>query len=151
MPQPPEIRRFRPSDMDRIAAIESASFGNDAYDRNLFAEFYRKCGPLFLVAVRRNSVCGYAVACIRGERAEVVSIAVDPRSRRGGVAAALMDSTLRRLRRRGASRVVLMVKLTNAAARAFYEKRGFSKVRLVRGYYEDGSDGILMARALASA
>ena len=59
-----------------------------------------------------------------------------------------MDSTLRRLRRRGVTRLVLMVKVTNRPARRFYEKYGFRKVRLARRYYEDGSDGILMARLL---
>ena len=39
-----------------------------------------------------------------------------------------MASTLRRLRRRDVVRVVLMVKVTNAAARRFYEKSGFRKV-----------------------
>lgn len=148
MPAPPEIRPFRLGDMDRIAAIESASFGIDSYDRNLFAEFFHKCGSLFLVAERRASVCGYSVTCLCGDRAEIVSIAVDPKSRGRGIASALIDSTLRRLRRRGAGRIVLMVKDKNAAARAFYEKYDFKKIRLVRGYYEDGSDGILMARIL---
>jgi ribosomal-protein-alanine N-acetyltransferase len=39
-----------------------------------------------------------------------------------------------------------MVRVTNREARAFYEKYGFRKVRTVRGYYEDGGDGWLMAR-----
>ena len=143
-----EIRKIRPADLDRIQEIEEASFGTDAYDRNLFAEFYRKCGDLFLVAERRSGICGYMVTCIRGDRAEIVSIAVDPPSRGKGAASALMSSTLRRLRRRRVARLVLMVKVTNAPARAFYEKYGFHKVRVVRGYYEDGSDGMLMARVV---
>lgn len=148
MPLRPEIRHFRPGDMDRIAAIESASFGNDAYDRNLFAAFFHNCGDLFLVALRRGVVCGYIITCLRGDRAEIVSIAVHPASRGRGVASALLESTLRRLRRRRAARVVLMVKAGNAPARRFYEKYRFEKVRLVRRYYEDASDGILMARQI---
>lgn len=148
MQKPPAVRRFRWSDMDRIDAIESASFGVDAYDRNLFAAFFDKCGELFLVAQHRRNLCGYMVTCIKGDRAEVVSIAVEPKSRQKGVATALMESTLRRVRRRRAARVVLMVKAANAPARRFYEKFGFQKVRLVRRYYEDSSDGILMARPL---
>jgi ribosomal-protein-alanine N-acetyltransferase len=132
--------------MGRIEAIESASFGRQAYDRNLFAEFFHKCGELFLVAERRRIICGYVITCIRGDRAEIVSIAVEPVSRRRGVASALMDSTLRRLRRRRVARVGLMVKVTNARARRFYETYGFHKVRLAPAYYEDGSDGLLMSR-----
>ena len=41
-----------------------------------------------------------------------------------------------------------MVKVTNQAASAFYVKYGFTKVRVVRRYYEDGADGFLMARDL---
>jgi ribosomal-protein-alanine N-acetyltransferase len=143
-----EIRRFRPSDLDRIEEIEKASFGRDAYDRNLFAEFFDKCRKFFLVAQRGSKLCGYVITCIRGDRAEVVSIAVDPAVRGSGAASALMDSTLRRLRRQKVERLVLMVKVSNAPARAFYLKYGFQKTRIVRKYYEDGSDGVLMARTV---
>ncbi len=146
MPTRPEVRRFKLADLDRIGEIESASFGKYAYERNLFAAFFHKCGDLFLVAERRGAVCGYIVTCVRGDRAEIISVAVDPAFRGRGAASALLESTLRRLRRRGIARVVLMVKVTNAPARAFYEKFDFRKVRLVRRYYEDGADGILMSR-----
>ena len=146
MSKPIEIRLFRLADLDRILEIEQASFGRDAYDRNLFAEFFDKCRKLFLVAERKSKVCGYMITCLRGDRAEVVSIAVDPDFRGRGAASALMDSTLRRLRRRKAARLVLMVKVSNAPAREFYMKYGFQKTRLVRKYYEDGADGVLMAR-----
>ena len=48
------VRRVRQRDLDRILEIERASFGADAYDRNLFAEYTRKCGGLFLVAERAS-------------------------------------------------------------------------------------------------
>ena len=148
MSTPLAIRRFRPSDLDRVERIEKASFGRDAYDRNLFAEFFHKCGDLFLVALCGSVVCGYVVTCIRGDRAELVSIAVAPKERGRGAATLLVDSTLRRLRRRRVGRLVLMVKVSNVAARAFYGKYAFEKVRLVRNYYEDGADGVLMALRL---
>ncbi|SPE33117.1 SSU ribosomal protein S18P alanine acetyltransferase [Candidatus Sulfopaludibacter sp. SbA6] len=150
------VRKLRPSDLDRILEIEHASFGKDAYDRNLFAEFFHKCGDLFLVAETGSGVCGYIVTCIRGNgppcgtntRAELVSVAVHPDHRGRGAASALMDSTLRRLRLRGVVRLGLMVRAANRKALAFYEKYGFQKVRIVRGYYEDHADGLLMAKNL---
>ena len=142
------VRTFRASDLERILEIEHAAFGNDAYDRNLFAEFFHKCGDLFLIGERRLRVCGYIVTCIRGDRADLVSIAVDPAARGQGAGSALLVSTLRRLRRRKIARWSLMVRLTNAPARAFYEKYGFRKCRTVRRYYEDGEDGLLMIRDL---
>jgi ribosomal-protein-alanine N-acetyltransferase len=148
MPAPLTVRKFRLRDLDPILEIEHASFGKDAYDRNLFAVFFHKCGALFLVAEEKRGVCGYAVTCIRGERAELVSIAVNPKDRGRGAASALLKSTLRRLRRRGVARFGLIVRLTNNPAREFYKKYGFRRVRIVRGYYEDGEDGLSMTRGV---
>jgi ribosomal-protein-alanine N-acetyltransferase len=142
------VRRLRLADLNRIMEIERASFGDEAYDRNLFAEFFRQCGELFLVVERDRKVQGYMIACIRGERAELVSVAVDPPARGRGAASALMESTLRRLRRRGIARIGLVVKATNDNARAFYERYGFEKVRKAPRYYEDGADGWRMAKNL---
>ena len=145
---PHSVRRMRMADLNRIVEIELASFGDEAYDRKLFAEFFRKCGELFLVAEHDREVQGYMVTCIRGEQAELVSVAVDRAARRMGAASALMESTLRRLRRRGIARIGLMVRTTNDQARAFYERYGFEKVRRVPRYYEDGADGWRMAKGL---
>lgn len=142
------VRRVRESDLDAILLLEHASFGKDAYDRKLFAEYCHRCGDLFLVVEEGGRICGYSVTCVRGERAELVSIATDPESRRCGVGSVLLDSTLRRLRRRNVTRVSLMVRVTNADAIRFYVKFRFTKVRLVRGYYENGGDGCLMRRLL---
>ncbi len=142
------VRRLRGSDLDRILQIEHASFGKHAWDRKLFADIFHNCGDLFLAVEGDHTVWGYMATCIRGEQAELVSVAVDPAARRHGAASLLMDSTLRRLRLRGIVRIRLMVKVSNRKARAFYEKYGFEKVRIVAKYYEDGSDGLLMAKKL---
>jgi ribosomal-protein-alanine N-acetyltransferase len=90
------------------------------------------------------------VTCTSGrplpDRAELVSVAVDPKQRGKGIASVLMDSTLRRLRRRKISRFRLMVKVNNQAAIAFYRKYGFTRKRRVKNYYEDGADGWLMGK-----
>ena len=150
------IRRANLADFPKILEIERASFGRHAYDRNLFADYLHRCGDLFLVAEQDGRVCGYVLTCIAsrqsgvasGRRAELVSVAVAPESRGTGAAKALLDSTLRRLRRRGVARLSLTVRVANERARFLYTKYGFEKVRIVRGYYEDGQDGLLMAKYL---
>jgi ribosomal-protein-alanine N-acetyltransferase len=144
------IRRVRQRDLGRILEIEAASFGADAYDRKLFAEYTRKCGGLFLVAEWGSKVCAYSIAAISPgrirNRAELVSVAVDAAFLGKGAASALMDSTLRRLRRRGVTRLGLMVNVMNFRALGFYEKYGFRKLRRVARYYEDGADGLSLAK-----
>ena len=144
------IRRAGLADLDRILEIERSSFGREAYDRKLFAYYQERCGDLFLVSGRPGRVSGYMVTCVRGGRAELVSVAVDPACRQKGAASALLESTLRRLGRRGVSRLGLVVRVNNRPALAFYEKYGFRRMRLAHGYYEDGGDGIAMSRAIPS-
>jgi [ribosomal protein S18]-alanine N-acetyltransferase len=151
MSGPYKVRRLRLGELDRIMEIERASFGRDAYDRKLFAEYARKCGELFLVAEGSGKVCGYMLTCTRalpggGLGAEVISVAVLPARRGKGVASALMESTLRRLRLRQVMRLSLMVMETNHKARRFYRKHGFETDRRVKAYYENGRDGIRMFR-----
>jgi ribosomal-protein-alanine N-acetyltransferase len=143
------IRRARALDVPRILEIEIASFGPDAYDRNLFAEYTRTCGELFLVALRGTQVVGYAITCLCRDRADLISVAVHPKVLGKGAAQALMDSILRRLKRRGVDRIVLTVKVTNVRARTFYERYGFRKLRRAPRYYEDGADGLIMVKNLA--
>jgi len=163
MPSDFLVQRLRPADLDRILEIEHACFRKDAYDRKLFAGYVRRCGDYFLVARRlgkgvvrsgtdaapsKSAICGYILSCPCREGAELVSLAVEPAARRVGAASALMDSTLRRLKRRGVGRLILMVRITNRGAIRFYKGYGFAKVRIVHGYYEDGRDGWLMTKDL---
>lgn len=140
------VRRMRLRDLDRIEEIERASFGSEAYDRNLFAEYYDTCGSLFLVGEYHRSICGYMITCTGGDRAEVISVAVDPARRGTGVGSSLMESTLRRLRRRRIGRLLLMVSEKNETARTFYEKYGFHRIRRAPRYYENGDDAWQMSR-----
>ena len=158
MPTHYTVRRFKPADMDRVLEIERASFGKDAYDRKLFAEYGRKCGGLFLLAEGSRTVDGYSIACVSGKYSNLLklgtsvasleSIAVDPRARGKGAASSLLKSTVRRLKLQGVGRLTLMFRRSNAVALRFYERRGFTAVRRAPGYYEDGGEGLVMRLTL---
>jgi len=147
-----QIRPFRMSDMDAVLALEGASFGADAYDRNLFAELAGKCGRLFLVAADGASIRAYMVTSLAARRgvlsAEVVSVAVGAQYRGQGIASRLIRSTLRRLRLRRARRLRLAVRVSNRPAQALYAKFGFSLSRRIRRYYADGEDALVLSRSL---
>ena len=113
--------------------IERASFGKEAWPRRYFLELYAGCRDFFVVAKVGGRIAGYAVACAERRNAEIASLAVHPDYRRLGVADTLMRHTLREL---------------GAAGAQLYRSLGFRRVRTVPGYYEDGGDGFLMARAI---
>lgn len=128
--------------------IERASFGKEAWPRRYFLELYAGCRDFFVVAKVGGRIAGYAVACAERRNAEIASLAVHPDYRRLGVADTLMRHTLRELGAAGVRRVELMVRTGNTAGAQLYRSLGFRRVRTVPGYYEDGGDGFLMARAI---
>ena len=144
------LRPFRLADLDRLLEIERASFPKAAYPRDLFLELARDCGRLFFVAARGRALAGYIVTCTRGVRAELVSIAVDPRFRRMGVAQALLVDTIARLRRSGIATLGLTVRVRNRRAIALYRAFRFRRTAKIPGYYENGEDGVRMLLRLSS-
>jgi ribosomal-protein-alanine N-acetyltransferase len=83
------------------------------------------------------------------KQGHVVSIAVLPEYRRRGIATALMLRAMDSMKNKyGAAEVYLEVRVSNEPAIRLYEKLGFKKVKVLRGYYLDGEDAYLMAREL---
>ncbi len=146
--RPIQIVPFRLRHLARVLRIERASFGADAWPRRYFLELYADCRDFFVVAKVGGRIAGYAVACAEKRNAEIASLAVHPDYRRRGVADALMRHTLHGLGAAGCARVELMVRTGNTAGAQLYRSLGFRRVRLAPGYYEDGGDGFLMARAI---
>lgn len=144
-----EIVRFHPRHLPRILEIERAAFAQEPYTRAIFRGLYAECGELFLVAKLVRRVAGYIATCAEDGRAEIISVAVDPEHRRKGIAAALLEHTLKRLRASSVRSVELMVRVDNEAAIRFYRRFGFRRVQEVPGYYENGRAGLRMRRALA--
>ena len=93
-------------------------------------------GALTWVATVDGVCCGFATASLSadGEVGEIVMVAVDPDYQRRGLGAALTETAIEALRARGAS--VVMVETGgdpgHSAARATYERTGFTALPVVR-------------------
>jgi ribosomal-protein-alanine N-acetyltransferase len=148
-PAPVEIIRFRPRHLARILEVERAAFAEEPYSRAVFLDLYSECGELFLIAKLLGRIAGYIATCAGDGRAEIISLAVDPEHRRKGIAAALLEYTLERLRVFGVRLVELMVRVDNEEAIRFYRRFGFRRVQEVPGYYENGRAGLRMRRTVA--
>jgi ribosomal-protein-alanine N-acetyltransferase len=143
-----EVRPFELRDLDRILAIERASFGADAWNQKLLLGYFRECPALFFTAKIARHIAGYSITCISRRDAELVSIAVGERDRRRGVGQALLSETLTILRSRRIKNWRLMVDASSQTALRFYERYGFERTRIVKGYYGAGRDGLGMRMLL---
>ena len=82
--------------------------------------------------------------CMTGE-AHIVTIAVRPEHRRQGIGEVLLVAALEAAWEAGQGEVTLEHRISNEAARALYEKYGFTKVGVRSRYYSDNhEDAVLM-------
>ena len=93
---------------------------------------------------------GMLIARAAADEAEILTLAVEPRARRQGVARALVNKALAEAHGRGARMVLLEVSVSNAAARALYRRAGFVEVGRRPRYYTDGSDALILRVDLPS-
>ncbi|MFC6786278.1 GNAT family N-acetyltransferase [Halobaculum halobium] len=89
-------------------------------------------------------VVGYLLP-VAGDGVHVAELAVNPEYRREGRATRLLE----RLLARADGRVTLLVAADNDAARRLYESLGFRPTARRPGFYDDGTDAILLARESA--
>jgi [ribosomal protein S18]-alanine N-acetyltransferase len=131
------VRRFKRRDLERVLAIERACFGKDAWPSELFIAYFRASPELFLVAMHGRRIAGYSITRVDWRGAELESIAVDPKYHGRGVAQALLQATVSRLR---TGTLRLMVGTDNEPALRFYQRFGFIRMRKVARYYGPGRD-----------
>lgn len=92
-----------------------------------------------LIAREDTFICtcdvGFAVLRAAGGEAELLTVAVDERARRQGIAATLIAQAFDWARARGSEDVFLEVADGNAPARALYAELGFEQVGSRKDYY----------------
>ena len=141
------FRAATQSDVPTIVEIERTSFG-DPWAEETFRDLLRLSHAIFLVATEGppESVCGYVIAAVAADEAEVLNLAVAPRARRRGLGGRLLDAGLGMIRERGGREVFLEVRESNAPAIALYSSRGFAALSRRARYYRNPVEDALVLR-----
>ncbi|MGI8784564.1 MAG: ribosomal protein S18-alanine N-acetyltransferase [Acidobacteriota bacterium] len=141
------MRPFKPSDLARILEIESRAFGDDAYPRQLFEEFFENYPAGFQVVTVKRQVAGYILGFASGGSGTIVSLAVDPDFQKRGLGIQLCRFLLSQFERQGVTVCWLQVRAGNQPAIALYQSVGFQTMRTLQHYYSDGGEALLMRRS----
>lgn len=87
---------------------------------------------------------GHVLASLYADEAEILSLAVLPEQRRRGIGNALLAACEQAWRGAGVRGAWLEVRRDNRGALELYSRRGWTDAGLRRGYYEDGTDAVVM-------
>jgi [ribosomal protein S18]-alanine N-acetyltransferase len=111
--------------------------------RHLLGAAHARGSSMTFVALADGRVVGALNALLRrgGHTARLYSLAVDPAQRGRGIGALLVRHLARRLPAR-ITALSLEVRRGNVAARALYERLGFTLHEELPGWYPDGGDGV---------
>jgi ribosomal-protein-alanine N-acetyltransferase len=144
-----DVQRMRWWHIEPVMNLERTLFVEDAWTDTMFwSELAEPATRHYVVAVDDEEVVGYAGLCAydAGE-SYVQTIGVVPDRQRAGIGTALLADLLDEAGRRGCSRVDLEVRDGNEEAIRLYERHGFRRVGIRRGYYQpSGADALVMRR-----
>ena len=139
------LERMRWWHVAALLPLERELFAPEPWSERLF---WSELGQLdtrhYLVALDGGQVVGYAGLCDYPDEAFVQTLAVAPAAQRAGLGARLLTALLAEATRRGQRTVSLEVRADNQTAQRLYDRHGFTRTGLRRGYYPGGVDALVL-------
>ena len=141
-----EIRPLALKDLSAIEEIERRSYPTP-WSRSMFAGELTKASSISLGAFEGELLVGYVVVSRYVDAWHVMNIAVHPEQRSRGVASALLERLFETTGNDARRGYTLEVRVSNEGAIRLYERYGFKKRGVRRGYYTDNrEDALIMWR-----
>lgn len=160
------LERFRWWHVEQVLPIERELFGDEPWTaRTFWSELGQVATRHYLVALDSDPggaatpggaspagrVVGYAGLCDYPDEAFVQTMAVAPAAQGMGLGARLLVALLDEAARRRQRVVSLEVRADNPVAQRLYERHGFRRVGVRRGYYAGGVDALTLTRTASPA
>ena len=103
-----------------------------------------------MVDISDGEVTGYCGIWTSYDTADLCNMAVTVKHRRKGIAEQLLQEALLLAEQKKVERILLEVRESNEAALALYQKNGFQKIGVRKGYYSNPKeDAVLMECCLS--
>jgi [ribosomal protein S18]-alanine N-acetyltransferase len=141
----PCLRSITPADLRELAALERICYSMP-WRENTFESLLQRDDTDMVGAFSADRLVGYAICWTIADQAELGNVAVEPDSRRRGIAQRLLSAAVERARERGARECFLEVRETNLPAQELYRKNGFETVGRRKRYYTHPTEDALVMR-----
>ncbi|HYG05932.1 MAG TPA: ribosomal protein S18-alanine N-acetyltransferase [Stenotrophomonas sp.] len=149
-PAPASLRPMREEDIDTVMEVERRAYPFP-WTRGIFRDCLQAGYP-GRVLEQDGVLVGYGMLSLATDEAHILNVCVDPALQSRGHGRLLLRALVRLACERGARRVFLEVRPSNAAAVALYHSEGFNEIGRRPRYYpaQNGrEDALVMAMELA--
>ncbi len=142
-----EIVKASILDLNALRKLENESFAKDAWPLFDLIAVLSFPDVIRIKAVEDGQMVGFVAGDPRPRDGWgwIATIAVDSRYQRRGIGRALLHACENKL---GVPRSRLTVRLSNHIAISMYEKDSYKSIDLLKAYYNDGEDALLMEKEL---
>ena len=144
------LRSYTPRDFESLYEIDQLCYEPEiAYSRPEMKAYLRFPDVQCVISeAGRGKPAGFCLAAYREKLGYLITMDVLPRYRRRGVATALLEEIESRLAARNVGEVWLETATDNQPAIAFWQKHGYRKRGIRKGYYPGGRDAYSMQKTL---
>ena len=139
--------RMKTSNLEDVLKIENEVF-SDPWPRKFFEEDLKSEYSKYFILEEDDKVIGYGGLWFMFENCDLVNIAIDREYQGKGYGEKLLKLLIKEAILNECEFMHLEVRKGNDKAFNLYEKLGFIKTRVRKGYYEDGEDAIDMVKGL---
>lgn len=122
------------ADIEKVAAIEAMQH-HVPWSASSFSDVLKQGWHSGVLKDANNAILGYYIAMTAGDDEELLTITVHPDAVRQGYGKRLMWDLMHHARQRGATRLFLEVRASNAPAIRLYEQLGFKMTGMRKNYY----------------
>jgi len=129
----PQLERMQPEDLDAVAAAESAIYSHP-WTRGNFVDALRAEYECW-VWREASELIGYFVLLAAAGEAHLLNFSIVAKHQGRGCGAAMLEQVVAQARQLQARSVFLEVRPSNSGAQRLYQRYGFRRVAVRRGYY----------------
>lgn len=140
------LREMLVDDLEQVMEIERELF-HVPWTREGFFTFLTREDAMFLVVEEKGQILGYCGLLMVLDEGDITNVAVRRDRQKEGIGNFLMESLVRLSAERGVTIIHLEVRVGNDRAIRLYERNGFTRDGIRKGYYSDPTeDALLMTR-----
>jgi len=140
------IRPATAADVAAMRRIEAQAPTAAHWNQDEYGHIFAGDAPRLALVIHDETVQGFLIANQIGTEWELENIAVAAGAQRRGLASALLGHFLDVVKQHGSESVILVVRASNAAARALYAKYGFAETGRRRHYYQHPDEDAVLYR-----
>ncbi len=145
-----KIQRAEKAELSKIAALESKIFSDAWSEKSLIETWNQKNAEIFTARYMikesedDDELAGYVIFYYVLDEGEIARIAVSPKARRQGTATQIYQRLEKFCREKEITKIMLEVRESNEAARAFYSRCGFKEDGIRKNYYDEPKENAVL-------